>query len=69
MEKHYNLVNEWFGDLWVLWRAGSRKQGTGTGAVWECKCKCGRLVKVSARALREGKKSCGECLAAIGVSA
>jgi len=40
---------------------GSKKQGTGTGAVWECKCDCGALVTVSARALREGKKNCGKC--------
>lgn len=63
-DKRYSLVNKRFGRLWVIWRAGSKKYGANgsSNALWECKCDCGKLVKVTAKALREGHTtSCG-CL-------
>jgi len=67
LEKRFSLVNQRFGRLFVLWRAGSKKYGdqkrqSGVNAVWECKCDCGKIIKVAGRYLRAGaKKSCG-CL-------
>jgi hypothetical protein len=63
-ERRYSLVNRRFGRLWVIWRAGSRRYGTrgSSNALWECRCDCGNLVTVTAKALREGHTtSCG-CL-------
>lgn len=64
LSKTYNLVNQRFGRLVVVWRAGSKRYGVqgNSNAVWECKCDCGKLVQVTAKALRNGQtKSCG-CL-------
>jgi hypothetical protein len=61
VEKRYGLVNQKFGRLLVLWRA---KEGDGRSRsmMWECRCDCGKQVKVSGNNLRNGKtKSCG-CL-------
>lgn len=64
LEKRYSLVNQRFGRLFVLWRAGSVKYGKtpSSHSLWECKCDCGKIIKVAGRYLRAGtKKSCG-CL-------
>jgi hypothetical protein len=46
-----------YGKLEVIKRNGTSKNGH---AVWECKCQCGRLVKVSSSDLRTGNtSSCG----------
>jgi hypothetical protein len=58
MEKRFNLVNRRFGRLFILWRVKSDSPHT----LWECKCDCGKIVKVTGRSLRAGTtKSCG-CL-------
>jgi hypothetical protein len=64
LEKRHSLVNQRFGRLFVLWRVGSVKYGKtpSSHSLWECKCDCGKIVKVAGRYLRAGtKKSCG-CL-------
>jgi hypothetical protein len=67
MGKRFNLVNQRFGRLWVLWRAGSKQVGRGSNAVWECRCDCGNVIKTTARSLRSGKKkSCG-CLTGFAI--
>ena len=67
MGERFNLVNQRFGRLLVLWRAGSKRVGKSSNAVWECKCDCGSLVKTTARSLRSGKKkSCG-CLTGFSI--
>jgi len=62
-DKRFSLVNQRFGRLWVLWRAGSKRYGANgsSNALWECQCDCGKIVKVTAHSLRNGTKSCG-CL-------
>ena len=46
-----------FGELTVLAPAGIQLNGSNT---WICKCSCGAICKVSARALRNGgRRSCG----------
>jgi hypothetical protein len=59
MEKRFNLVNQRFGDLLVVWRVDSQKVGDSSHACWACKCACGAVVEVSAKALANGKTSCG----------
>lgn len=61
LEKRFSLVNQRFGSLFVLWRAGSKKFGKSTSshAVWECKCDCGKIIKVTGKDLRGGKDHCG----------
>jgi hypothetical protein len=64
LEKRFSLVNQRFGRLFVLWRAGSKKYGdqtrqSGVNAVWECKCDCGKIIKVLSKELRAGKDNCG----------
>jgi hypothetical protein len=59
MEKRFNLVNQHFGSLLVVWRVGSQKVGHSSHSCWACKCTCGVVVEVSAKALAGGKTSCG----------
>lgn len=64
LAKTFTLVNQRFGRLWVLWRVGSKRYGAkgSSHALWECRCDCGTVMKVTAKALRSGHtKSCG-CL-------
>jgi hypothetical protein len=59
MEKRFNLVNQRFGSLLVVWRAGSQKRGVSSHSWWACKCDCGKLIEVSGKSLVNGKTSCG----------
>jgi len=59
MEKRFNLVNQRFGSLLVVWRAHSERVGVSSHSRWVCKCCCGGLVEVSGRALVNGRTSCG----------
>src|SRR5271156_5260906 len=59
MQKRFNLVNQRFGSLLVVWRVGSQKVGSSSHACWACKCGCGVIIEVSAKALAGGKTSCG----------
>src|SRR5277367_1285725 len=59
MEKRFNLVNQRFGNLLVVWRVGSQRIGVSSHACWACKCDCGTIIETSAKALVGGKTSCG----------
>lgn len=59
MEKRFNLVNQRFGSLLVVWRVSSEKVGGSSHSRWACKCDCGSLVEISGRSLMNGKTSCG----------
>jgi hypothetical protein len=64
MQKRINLINQRFGRLWVVARAGSIRYGksTSSNSLWECKCTCGNIITVTGKSLRAGTtKSCG-CL-------
>ena len=58
-----NLVGKQFDNLTVIRRVVNRvAKETGREYVsWECSCTCGKVIIVTTRALRKGKKSCG-CL-------
>lgn len=54
-----DLTNKIFGDLTVLYRNGTNKQGY---ALWHCVCSCGKEIDVRGDCLRKGtRKNCG-CL-------
>ena len=56
---HEDLVDNRFGNLIVLERAGRNKRGQ---SLWLCQCDCGREIYVNTARLRSGNvKSCG-CL-------
>jgi hypothetical protein len=59
MEKRFNLTNQRFGSLRVVWRVSSQKVGSSSHSCWACKCDCGAVVEVSGKALAGGKTSCG----------
>jgi len=62
LEKKFNLANRKFDRLWVIRRIGTVRYGKNQAshALWECKCDCGKIVKVPGRALRSGAtRSCG----------
>ena len=59
MEKRFNLVNQRYGSLLVVWRISSEKIGVSSHSRWACKCDCGGVVEVSGRSLVNGKTSCG----------
>ena len=53
-----DLTGQKFGELTVLQDTGERQRGG--GAVWLCRCSCGKICKASGNALTDGrKKSCG----------
>lgn len=57
-----DLIGKEFGRLRVIKRVERPKSIKGTGAYWQCVCKCGRITVVSSRNLITGTcKSCG-CL-------
>lgn len=62
--KKHGFINETgncYGRLTVLEPVGTR--GKDRGIHWKCQCKCGNIVEVNGRDLRQGKtQSCG-CLA------
>ena len=59
----HDLTNQKFGLLTAIKQTDERKQGS---VVWECKCDCGNIVKVSSKNLVHGDtKSCG-CLKSKG---
>ena len=61
MKKFIDLTGEKFGRLTVIQYAGRDK--TGKMRMWECRCNCGKVVKVKDCNLKQGfTKSCG-CLA------
>lgn len=54
-----NLIGQRFGKLLVINKTNERKDGR---IIWECKCDCGNLTKVTSHSLLSGNtKSCG-CL-------
>lgn len=54
-----NLINQHFGKLTVIDRAGSDKYGT---ALWKCRCECGNEIVCWSNNLTQGRnQSCG-CL-------
>ena len=58
-EKKYSLVNQKYGRLLVLWKG---KKRTSRSMMWECRCDCGKVIRVAGTSLRTGKTySCG-CL-------
>jgi hypothetical protein len=59
MEKRFNLINKRFGSLLVVWRVNSQKVGGSSHSCWACKCDCGAVIEVSAKALAGGRTSCG----------
>lgn len=59
MGKRFNLTNQRFGSLLVVWRVESQRVGESSHSRWACKCDCGTVVEVSAKALAGGKTSCG----------
>ena len=57
MSNFIDMTGKKINDLTVLRYAGSDGR---YGALWECQCKCGNIVKVRGSALRSNKaKSCG----------
>lgn len=61
-----NLIDEQFGKLTVIKRAGSDR--TGKNAMWECKCECGNIILVSTCHLKsKHTQSCG-CLKKVVVN-
>lgn len=60
MGKIIDLTNKQYGYLTVLKQLNER--GADRSVMWECKCKCGKIIKVNGSNLRSGHtKSCG-CL-------
>jgi hypothetical protein len=63
MPRHNRLIDltdQPFGDLKVLYRA-DRMAGNG-GAMWHCRCRCGREEDVSGYELRRGAVTqCSDC--------
>ena len=54
-----NLAGQKFNSLTVLKDSGQRdNQGS---VLWLCKCKCGRLTKISTNNIKK-QKTCGKCL-------
>lgn len=61
LQKKFDLVNQRFGRLLVLWR-GKKGNRRSRSMMWDCKCDCGKITTVSGNNLRKGRtKSCG-CL-------
>lgn len=57
--KYYDLAGKIYGRLVVLERAPQKVR---SGAIWRCRCTCGRKVFAVSKHLRKGNtKSCG-CL-------
>lgn len=61
MAKQYNLIDQTFGRLTVLFKLGEKHKSGQT--LWRCVCQCGNETDVtSSRLVKGNKKSCG-CLA------
>ena len=57
MSKVIDLTGQKFGNLTVIERKGSNKEGK---ALWLCKCSCGNKITTTGKLLRKGEtKSCG----------
>lgn len=57
MSKVIDLTGQKFGNLTVIERTGSNKEGK---ALWLCKCSCGNTIITTGKLLRKGEtKSCG----------
>ncbi len=65
MEKRFGLVNERFGKLLVVWRAGSERIGESSHALWACKCACGKIIEVRGGFLTSGKATHCGCESAV----
>ena len=64
MAKYKDLTNKQVGNLTVLKLSEDKFDNNGTTKLWECQCKCGKIIYKSARLLNESIKtekvlSCG----------
>jgi len=53
-----NLENKTFGNLTVVRRTGSSRGGS---VLWECNCKCGKVIQVSTRHLNRKNNNIRSC--------
>tara|TARA_R110000868_G_scaffold87034_1_gene243631 strand:- start:1379 stop:1642 length:264 start_codon:yes stop_codon:yes gene_type:complete len=57
-----DLNGNYFGNLYVVRRVENYDGSTDERTQFLCKCLCGEFLKVVARNLKRGKKSCKKCL-------
>ena len=69
MEKKHSLVNKKFGNLQVVWRAGSEKIGESSHAIWACKCEHGKIVEIKGGELTSGKVTHCDCSSVLTLEA
>ncbi|MFC2577682.1 MAG: hypothetical protein ACFNQH_01330 [Veillonella parvula] len=54
-----DLTGKQFNYLTVIGFSHKEKQGLCTQYYWNCKCVCGKVIKVTRNSLMRGRKSCG----------